>query len=608
MMAGALAGGTAAVAGCIGSDDDEVDPDEDPIADDNNDIDDNTDSDAVRIKEAFQPGRIEFDSMHFNPYDPGNVGGYLDPHGLMFDEVTFEYPARSEFDPNIAKDWSVDGDVLEVEFRDDWLWQNGDPVTAQDYVTQFQLDIELQRIATGEENPHDWVESVEYVDDQFLRLHLHEAFDEDFVLSGTIGDSLLMVKHDLGDPSYQDHLDRLRDADIDDDQDERVIELFDWRQDEPIGNGLFELRDRSPNQVIFELFEDHPNADLVEIDEFEYEMFDDIIVAFQEGQADLLTRELPRQNDVMEQLPDHHETGREFIEAEMLCFNHGQYDHPNSDAPAGAYEPYTSDREVRKAIAYIVDRELVNQILPAPPTSPVTWPNSWVAATDWELDTYPELEDFPYYGVDFDLAEELLTEVGYEDDDGTWVDEEGEPMEIRVMTQSGRDIPLSMMQTVVDELNDFGIPAELEAVDGATFGERRFDGEYDIMYDGSGASSTMATWDLGHWDWLSTLHHSPNEYEVPMPIGDPDGGDGTETINIVDELEAWSLTGDSEHVLRCMWAWNRAVPRYEITYRPYGGGVNAENWDLDASEAVQMSRIGSRTSIKHPDASLTPKE
>lgn len=548
--------------------------------------------------------RVKFDQMHYSPYDPNNLMGDIDPAGIMYDPLVMWYTSRNEWEPYMA-DWSLDGDVLELNFSEDWTWHDGDQVTASDYYTAAQLDLEISRVQSGKEDPSQWVKGFELVDDFTMRVRLQDEFAKTWTLRNAVGTGLNIVKEDLGKPrTYKQWLKDIRNAEGDKAK-EIVSKLTKWKQEEPIGNGPFKIKEVTPSEIVTERFDDHPYADQIDIDEYRFQATNDVVLSYQEKQVDGIMRKLPATKDTQSRLPESHPISREQVSIKMICMNHGQYDHPNSGADAGAYEPYTSDRNVRKAIGYIVDRNRAQSVMPSN-VKLHKWAPSWLSPTDIREDVY-DLSGYEKYDQNHEKATSLLQEAGYSKQGGTWVDDSGQPMEIRFMTPSGDAIGLPMGKATVDELKSFGIPATLESVDGATFGERRFAGDYDLMVDGSVGTSTIMTWDSFAWSWLAGLHHGPNEYEVPMPIGDPSGSEGTEVINIQDEITQWARTSDKKHPQRMSWAWNQALPRYEMVFKPNGGAIRADKWKVSGPEALIQNRPAEKNLIKHPDGNVAPK-
>ncbi len=101
-------------------------------------------------------------------YEPG--GGLI--HKVVYDTlVTFPPDSVSEVIPNLAEDWSISDDGLVYTFtlRDDVVFSNGDPLTAEDVVFSFN------RMKNLQDNPAflaDGIESVEAVGDLTVVLTL----------------------------------------------------------------------------------------------------------------------------------------------------------------------------------------------------------------------------------------------------------------------------------------------------------------------------------------------------------------------------------------------------------------------------------------------------
>lgn len=604
-----VAGSTVLVAGCGGEGDEDISAT--PLGEGDADTEEPTDastetgdeggnSEAIRFTEGTGGDRVSnYENANYNRYIPDSRLSSVDPAGILFDHAVAYLEGADEYVGFIAEDWSVEDQTLELQFREGWTWHNGDSWTAEDYGTQWQLNLELLRQQSDEENPHSHYTSVEIVDDYTLHFELNAPYTAKTALF-PIQAQLSNVKADHGDPSYRERLESLREA-SGDEADEIVTELLEYRQEEPIGNGVIQVRDTSPSEMVGEVFEDHPWSDQVEIDEYAWQQFDDPTVAFMEEQCDCIAEQMPPPEDLQSQMPEWHEINMQNVSLHTITPNHGQYDHPNSSAGEGGYTPYTEDRKFRQAIQHIISRQDLAGLLPAATTTP-DWPPCFLPpamAQDFDLSGFEEY-------TSEDAASTLLTDLGYQNDGGTWVDGDGNPVEPRVMTQSGSSaIGGPIAQAVTDQLSAFGLQPQLESVDSATFGERRVSGEYDLMTGTTGASSIRDIWSVDKHGWLSSIRHSPDVFEVPMPVGDPEGS--VEEVNLRDLRREWARTGEDELIRSMAWVWNQAAIEYEMTFAVSGGGVLGEPWVVEGPEDLVQNIYANKNLITHPDGTIAPE-
>lgn len=596
-----VAGGVAVLAGCTT---DDGGPVGDPVEE--------------RVEQEFRVanhrGAYEFETAHWNPYDPNNSMADFDPPGLLYDPYVVYLHSADETRGVIAQDWQMDGETLDMELRDDYTWHNGDDVVAQDYATQWNIDLELSRILSDNEDPNAFIDEAEAIDDHLIRFHLHDEFGENFIMANAIGNDLNIIKSDLGDDrTYAEWLEALRNTDGDE-REQVASDLLDWNQENPVGNGVFELDTVGDNTMHATLYEDHPNAENVLFTDYVWEQYENQHLAFQEGQVDGITVTLPAPTDVEQQLPDYHKINGDYLHYHSVLFNFGNYDIPASAADDGAYDPYTDDRNFRKAIAYAVNRESVAQTAPGDSYQLIDLPPCWLteeAANNGIVD----LDGYDHYETDLDAAHDHMEAAGYDYDEGDklWYDDNGDTIEIILMANTGSGIQRNGLNTINHELEEFGLDPDLQIVDEATYGNRRLNGEYDILLDdGGGFSVRGIMWIDAVWNWYSELMHVDwynDSFEVPMPIGDPSGSDGTEEMVLGDELGAWHRTGDDdEYLQRLTWMYNQVLPQFEVVAGLDHGGIRADHWHVDGPDEIINNRVAEYNLLKLEDAELIPYE
>ncbi|WP_247004242.1 ABC transporter substrate-binding protein [Halosolutus gelatinilyticus] len=526
---------------------------------------------------------------HCNPWNFAQRGAWH-PGALVHDRPVVYSPVEDEAYPLIATEWEMaDETTVEFTFSDEWTWHDGDQVVADDWVMQLQIALEIldYQSQSDDERPHEFIESAEAVDERTARVSLHDPLVTTYAVRTAVSDLVgdesrgIFTKHT--DDQWAEWHQRLRDGDGDE-VDAVVQELTTTNYpslDEVVGNGPFEVADVGDNLVIFEKYDDHPNADNLNFDECSVRVFenDDPTQPYAAGEVDAAHIQFPVKDGSKQQLPDGHTLVRENLSTNLLfTFNCGHgvdYDTPFASA------------NVRKAVCHVFDRQQAVQLLEGV-NRMFDWPPCRVPGSilgDGSHEATEWVQDFTKYGQnDTERAAELLREEGYErDDNGEWLTPGGERFEIDIMNGTDR----KDFGVLKQNLNDFGIATNQEQVDDATFDERRHAGEYDMMPDRSSANGVTAMWGLDLVPrWLQSIAHFELEAEIPMPVGDPDGSGGTKTINIEEHIRQWQVTGDDEYHRELMWWWNQTLPQMEAMFQPDAGAYNADTWNLDAPEGV----------------------
>ncbi|WP_222912991.1 ABC transporter substrate-binding protein [Natrinema sp. SYSU A 869] len=558
-------GGTALVAGCLGG---------------------SSSTDRFRVFDAETSGTLP-SQRHCNPYNPTQRGTWH-PGALIFDRPVMYSPAEDSAYPLIATDWEMTDDTtLEMTFSDEWTWHNGDQLTAEDWVMQLQMSLAiLEYQADDGSRPHQFLESAEAPDEYTARINLHDSLSETVavqnVTADLVGDESRGIFTNSSDDQWSEWHQRLQEAS--DSEMETILEEITSEGypmlEDAVGNGPFQVADIGDNVMVFEKYEDHPNADNINFSEYSFHLYENNnpTQPYANGEVDATHTQFPVEDDVKSQLPNGHTLIKEsFSTNKLFTFNCGydvEYDTPMSNA------------NVRKAVCHVFDRQRVTQVLEGV-NRMFDWAPCRVPGNVLENGTHDAAEwvqDFTKYGQnDTGRATELLEKEGYTLEDGKWYTPDGERFEINIMNGSER----KDLGVLKDNLREFGIKPNQEQVDDATFDERRQAGEYDMMPDGSSANGVRAIWALDLVpNWIQSISHFNPEAEIPMPIGDPEGSEGTKTINVEEHIRQWQVTDDDQYHKELMWWWNQTLPEMEVMFQPDAGAYNADNWQLDAPDGI----------------------
>ncbi|MFC4987803.1 ABC transporter substrate-binding protein [Saliphagus infecundisoli] len=563
-----------------------------------------------RFTKALHRGTYEIQNASWNPYDPTGEMANFDPPGLIYDPLLIHYQSHDTFQGVIADNWEKEDQSILVELNDDWTWHNGDPVTAHDLKTDRDISFRISEITSPDSPASSYIEDYEVVDDYAIRYHLVDDFTIESVLINELANGLVIIKEDFGDPSYGQWRDDLMDAEGDE-ATQVVSEFQEWSPsiDEIIGNGPFQISETTDTTFVGEVYEDHPNADNIYFSEYAIESHDDKVLAFNEGNVDAIPFALPASPDVMQQVPDHYRINRDYNHLWSVLFNFGNYDMPASPATNPSHQPITADRRVRQAISCALSRQEIATSVPEQYELyelPPTFLNQ-TAVDNGRVD----IEGYDNYDRDQERATTLMEEAGFERQDGQWIDEDGEQAELILLGQSSVSVQVDGLDSVQYQMEEFGFDVSLNAVDEATYGENRFNGDHDILFDNHPIFSVMGlTYVEAIWEWFLQLNHADypdGDWEIPAEIGNPDAEE-TMTINVMDQIQQLHLTGDDEYLANLTWWYNQVLPMYGCVVGRDYGGIQAEDWHVDAPEELLDNRVAEFNLTKVPDAELIPRQ
>ncbi|RKD89194.1 ABC transporter substrate-binding protein [Halopiger aswanensis] len=528
--------GAAALAGCAGGSDDGTDDTGGEI----------TGDEPMTERTFTAPTSVLPDDMQWNAANDSN---YPDRPGfVVFDQLVYFRATTGEFAEGALADWEVGDDAATLTLQDDLTWHNGEDATAEDLVRKLHISL-YDNHPIGNFTS---VENVAAVDDTTVEVGLEADVSEPVFLN-----SIQNMELDTPAEQYEDIL-----AELEDDPESTA--LTDFAPEEPIGTGPFQYDSSGEQELVTTKFEDSHWADNVNFAEYRFRFIDGNEQAWQAlrgGSVDAL-HNIFTSPDIMASFPDH------VVEIQQPA-NWGlsiAFDHDHK---------HFGQREVRKAIAHVVDREVVaeNSAGGGDAKAPVGTPTGIVgnfdgSAEDW-LDDPDAFED--YAGNNTDRAAELLESAGFSREDGTWVDEDGETLTFEFKVPAAWNEWVDAAITINQHLQDFGIQTNLiTRDDGVYFGQDLYgDTGFDIAgfwwSDGWTYPYHTLNWNLNSFD-AQNVYNYPESIELP-PIGEPDGE--TETLEFGPEFEELvGMDRDAEETRRKInelaWAFNYDLPQLPI--------------------------------------------
>lgn len=407
-----------------------------------------------------------------------NNGGYVVPAGLL-EGLVAQNDAGDDVVPAIASEWSLSDDGLTYTFtiRDDAKFSNGDPITAESVVSNYQrlltptgagsgntMNANSYQVGLGIANASayqtgavtDWTEvGISAPDDSTVAITL-DAPNPDFLL-GMTDNSMLIT-------------------------DTAVIDEHpkDWTKPENwVGSGAYTVKSWDPatgmELVPNEYYWDRDNVTLDEVDIRVIQDPQAAILAYQNDEVDvtLVSLDLISNDDaLLEEVQK--------ADGYAIDFLNIQY----SENPAA------QDQRVRQALSYAIDRDKLAsvQVGTTPSSSLVPhrvegWTDSMAASV-----------------YDPEKAKQLLAEAGYPNGEGLPT----------VQIFDHRPRPVS--DAIADMWKEIGIDAKVNIVDIGVWAETRWNVlDKDLMgfyINSFGGIPTLNNWVYTFWGPDSTKQFS----------------------------------------------------------------------------------------------------
>lgn len=364
---------------------------------------------------------------------------------------------------------SEDGLMVTMNLRDDIVWSDGTPITAEDFVFTYQMIMDPNNTVVSQ-YPYDQLVSVEAPDERTVVMTFSEPFAP-WLAWFWRG---VLPKHII-EPVFEAN---------------GSMDEAEWNLAPTVGCGPYDFAEWESGSYI--RFVKNPNywGEPAKIDEIYLQFVPDDAsqtAALIAGDADLGT--FPPLSDV----PALSDAGLEIMIASS-GYAEGWY----FNFREGATEAVT-DVRVRQAIAMALDRQAITEDLLLGLTEPVE--TLWDPLEGGRY-LHPDIEPWPY---DPDRARELLEEAGYTDSDGDGIreDADGNPLVLSHGTTT-REIRQDAQAVAQQALREIGIDLQIQNYNADLFfgsyadGSPAALGELDLMQ----WSDSTAFPDPDHYYWL----------------------------------------------------------------------------------------------------------
>lgn len=511
--------------------------------------------------------------LQVNPYNPTNHDDELPQ--ILFEPLMWMNNRTEELVPGAVQDWELDGDVAELTLRDGLVWHNGDSVTADDLANKLRTEVILGATLN---DFIDHSDDITVVDDSTVELSLNRDSFADGVFFPVV--SQLAV--DMPEANYGDFIDDLRDAEGDEEAVGSVEqELSDFAPEDPIGCGPFKWESADERLLVLNRFEDHPDADAINFERFEFQQVNDnnqIWQGVQGGDIDG-TGPVFTPPEVVDNMPSHVEE----IQIPGMWGLSVVFNHAND---------ILADRAVRQAMAYVINREQVVTNMTPRSGAVVEVPSGLTgnftdAPDEWLGDRKSEFDQYAPSESDHESATTILEDAGYEKQDGVWVDESGTPIPAQIKVPAPYSDWVDAADTVVQNLDDFGFAAEVLTRDEGAYWEEYVEGDFQILFSGWADGTVPHPYfnqgfllnDAQNQEWASY----PAEVEAPSLDG------GTETYDIEEEIRELAGLGndaDAEQakVQRLGYLINQELPRLPVQEKSDQVFLSGEEWAVPTGD------------------------
>lgn len=407
--------------------------------------------------------------------DISGVNELIAPTTAVNDSVLFriflhlleEQPDFTEHPPSFAPqlahsyEWSEDHTVLTFHLREDVLWSDGAPVTAEDVRWTWQAQTHPE-VAWEASYFKDNITDVEVVNPHTVRFHFHQVHPAQLLQAN---EGVILPKHAWSRKPFSEWR-KSRNWFYENRVTNGPFEMESWKQDEEIvltrNKSYFEEGVPYLDRAVFRIVPDQTSQ----------------ISQLFSGDLDYITNVPPddariiRDNDELV-LRDYWSIGFIFITW-------------NNESPL------FSDARVRRALTMAIDRQGIVDALWGEFARTTTSP---IVDTVWAHNR--DIQPWPY---DPERAKHLLAEAGWTDTDGDGIlDKGGRPFRFEILNHTGNRQREDATVIAQQQLREIGIEARPRLLDISAFHAAVLHGRYEAAVEGM----TMAT-DLN----LRYLFHS----------------------------------------------------------------------------------------------------
>lgn len=591
VLRGVGIGSTAALAGCSGGSENNVGGGTQTSGVDGEAAGEGTTETGAQTGSASSEGlhmpAVEGSVMDFHMNGAWGPANYI-THGSRFGRIIFDPIVEfmgntSSVVPVHASDYTKEGTNLTISLREQ-SWHNGDPYTVESIALFYDIEFMIAEHTGETRGSTQYIEDYTIQDDLTIDFTLTQDWNPGFVLSSQFDGQMYPFHPDV----WTEWRDRLEEAGPGSDEFDTVLSELSTFTDvrvggEPfVGYGPWQFEERNASRLVLSKYPEHPNAGDINFDTIQFNAVSEPFPAWAEGRTDVLKSGLPLSPERQQQAPPREEYqlfAQDNLDMLLAVMN----SEAETDRPTG-------QREIRHSLGFALNYEDIATNL-GEPWRQKDWPSTNLSQADIERGFF-DVSDFTHHGNDPARAKELINQAdGYAYENDQVVNSDGSQVSLSIMTGNFPD-RVTYARTIANQLSQFGWDATVDAVDDPTYVDRRSKGEFDIQIDPTGVGSSMYMWAqsriMGYY--MEQLHYPP-EWEVPMPIGEPnlspDEGELTtfDLADLTSQIEtAQGLEGAHDVLYKLGWGWNQFLPTLAGAYRTQAGAVRSPPFEIVTEE------------------------
>ncbi|NOZ71765.1 MAG: ABC transporter substrate-binding protein [Chloroflexi bacterium] len=459
-------------------------------------------------------------AYHGNRFAPGGVGAAW---WWVYEPLFVYVPASGDIIMRLGASYEEGTDTFTVKLQPNAKWHDGTPVTSKDVWTTLQLRY-LQNAELWK-----YLDSIEMPDDQTVVFKWKKPMPLAKPLIG--GEVISSPYHIYG--KWADKVDLT--VPPDEEPNKSIMEdLSNYKPEFPIGTGPFKVTTVTASEMLLDKFTDHYAADKVHFDKL-------VILPWPNNEviwAYLMAGEVDRA---------HPATGKDTTEAIMARQPKMKLALPSDLAQFGIgfnmrIKPF-SDENFRKAIAHAVNRKELREITYYYAGDVDKYAHNVLTSVEEKWLGKDFLDQLTVYDYDPDKAEAMLLDLGYtRDDNGNWLDPEGNPLNWEINCPAGYSDWVLACDDLATQFTEFGIPSECLPIENAVFWPKTTSGDYQVAMLWS-----AVWWGYAHpWRGFNRLFlgDTGKRVGVPPTLPGPDG----EEVNLEDLVIKMGSTFDQDEL------------------------------------------------------------
>jgi peptide/nickel transport system substrate-binding protein len=399
--------------------------------------------------------------------EPAGVNELILPSLVINSEVIFrlfrhlaqEQPDFTDHPPTFAPElatsweWSPDHKVLTFHLREDAVWSDGVPITAEDvrwtWQAQTHPDVAWDSIDAKEE-----ITDVEVVGPHTVRFHFSRVYPAQFL---NANEGVILPKHAWSRLPFSEWR---RNA--------------DWFGRNLVVSGPFTLASWDPGQqLVLARNERYYEQDVPYLDR--------VVMRFISDQASLLPQLLSGDLDFVSQItPADVQRVESSPRLELRTYWVNLY----VAIGWNNEHPLFSDPEVRRALTLATDRQTIVDTLLGRFGRVATSP---VPSIVWAHNR--SIQPWPYQPEE---ARRILAAKGWRDSDGDGIlDKDGRPFAFELLTNSGNQLRVDAMVMVQDQLKKIGVQVEPRQIEFNTLATRTTEGDFEAALVGFSVDTSL---------------------------------------------------------------------------------------------------------------------